>query len=163
MEKKVKKWLWPESFVYIITFSRLSMTKCLLVKWRHYALNAHQLCVLISVPLITLLCRHTSLEQLGWPFCWAATRWPDEDEGKAWGQQGTSELILAWATDFWEESDLSVSQLHLAQDTGDEAPGRQAWPTQSKTNRWCWIFFRFLGCRLLLARSKHLLRWLSHS
>lgn len=36
----------PDSFVYIITFFRLRMTKCLLVKWRHYALYAHQLCVL---------------------------------------------------------------------------------------------------------------------
>lgn len=50
----------PESCVYIITFFRLSMTKCLLVKWRHYALNAHQLCVLISVCLIALLCLHIS-------------------------------------------------------------------------------------------------------
>lgn len=48
----------PGIFVYIVTFFRLSMTKCL--KWHHYALNAHQLCVLTSISLITLLCLYTS-------------------------------------------------------------------------------------------------------
>lgn len=38
--------------VYIIRF-RLNSS---LLKWRHYAANAHQLCVLIPVSLITLLC-----------------------------------------------------------------------------------------------------------
>lgn len=46
--------------VYVTTFLRRSMTKCLSVKWRHYALNAHQLCVLIPVSIITLLCLHIS-------------------------------------------------------------------------------------------------------
>lgn len=154
--------------VYIITFFRLSMTKCLLVKWRHYALNAHQLCVLIPIFLITLLCLHISratgvASPLGWSWFLRGSQEPDRDEGKAGGRGGAAELILARATAFWEELDLSDSQLHLAQDTGDEAPGQPSWPTQSKTNRWRWIFSRLLGSRLPLAISKNLLRWLSHS
>lgn len=117
----------PERVVYIITFFRVSMTKCLLVKWRHYDLNTHQLCVLISVSLITLLCLHISratgvASPLGRPGF--GSQGPDGDEGKAWGQGGEVELMLARATDFWEELDLSVSQ-------PTPGPGHRRWGPQA--------------------------------
>lgn len=82
-----------ESFVYIVTYFRLSMTKCLLVKWRHYVLNAHQLCVLNSASLITLLCLFISgaMSLLDCPdFAWVTarglmgTRGRPEDWGEQW-------------------------------------------------------------------------------
>ncbi len=89
------------------------MTKCLLVKWRHYALNAHQLCVLIPVSYITQLCLHISratgvaspLQQAD--LALFESQGPDGDERKAGGQGRTAELILARA--IWEELDLSFS------------------------------------------------------
>lgn len=94
------------------------MTKCLLVKWRQYALNAHQLCVLISV---------SAHVQSNWggplagPPC-ASHRGLIGNRGKPQGWEGAGGLILAGATDFWGTEPFSVSQLHLAQDE-DEAPG----------------------------------------
>lgn len=91
------------------------------LKWRHYALNPHHLCVPISTSLITLLCLHIS-RATGNDFVRVTGAWRGKGKDRGWG--GVAELILARATDFWEELDLSVSQLHLAKDTGDEAPGQ---------------------------------------
>lgn len=118
-----------QSVIYIITFFWVSMTKCLLVKWRHYALNVHQLRVLIPVSLITLLCLHVSratgvASPLGRPGF--GSQGPNRDEGKAWGRGGEAELILAWATDFWEELDLSVPQ-------PTPGPGHRRWSPQVHT------------------------------
>lgn len=96
--------------------------------WRHCAASALQLCVLIPVSLITLLCPHVTTatgvaSSLG-PECY-------EDERKAGGTEYKVELILAWCSDFWVELDLSVFQLHLAQKVRSQPPIR-AHMVQSK-------------------------------
>lgn len=75
--------------------------------------------VVCSDSLIALLCPHVSRATgVASPLCLG----PHEDERKAGGLGGVVELILAQATDFWVELDLSVFQLHLAQDTEGEVP-----------------------------------------
>lgn len=87
----------PECFVCIITFFRLSMTKCLVVIWRQYAINVHQLCVRISFSL----CLHISKA--------TGVAWYVQDAGAWWGQGKEPRMTRSSGNNFGEELDLFVS------------------------------------------------------
>lgn len=130
----------PESFVYIVTFFRLSMTKRLLVKWRHCDLNAHQLCVLISIPL-----NHTAMSAhlySNWGGLFAGPpRGPDSDEG---GRPEHGEERRGW---FWPEPQISERSRSFLFLSYTWPTGRGRWgilgPQSPKQTDGAWYFLTY--------------------
>ena len=146
--------------VYVTPFLRLSMTKCLLVKWRHYTLNTHQLRVLIPVSIITLLCLHISTATgvaclLGRPgFVRVTGTWRGKARrGRPKDEQEQQGWFWLESQHFWEELDLSISQPHLAQDTGDEAPGHNYWPLTVQSKQVALDIFSLVGLWLTIGQK----------